>query len=190
MRHFRPEPLDSEALSQVLNDAVAAAITAPAPHHTKPWRFVFVSEATKPKLLAAMESRWRRDLADIDGLDLAQIDARVARGRVLHEAPCLVVPCLVRDGAHEYPDARRGEAERDMFTLSGGAAIENFLIHLSTQGWDSAWVSSSIFCATEVCDVLDIPHTWQPLGVIAVGKAAQQPGPRGDVETGDFIEHR
>jgi coenzyme F420-0:L-glutamate ligase/coenzyme F420-1:gamma-L-glutamate ligase len=190
VRQFDQSPIDQASLGRALNDAVAAAITAPAPHHSSPWRFVFVSPETKQQLLAAMESRWRKDLSEIDGLEGDHIEKRVKRGRVLHDAPCLVVPCLTRDEAHAYPDPRRSSAEWDMFTLSGGAAIENFLVYLAAQGWASAWVSSSIFCAADVCEVLQISSDWQPLGVIAVGKAATTPAPREPRDVENFIVRR
>jgi coenzyme F420-0:L-glutamate ligase/coenzyme F420-1:gamma-L-glutamate ligase len=190
VREFDKSPLDQLALAHVLSDAVAAAITAPAPHHSSPWRFVLVSTETKQQLLKVMESRWRQDLAEIDGLDSDQIQKRISRGRLLHDAPCLVVPCLSRHEAHAYPDTRRSSAEWDMFTLSGGAAIENFLVYLAAQGWASAWVSSSIFCASDVCEVLQIPSDWQPLGVIAVGKPAATPTPREPRDVENFIVRR
>lgn len=190
IRQFDPAPIDPKELSDLLTHATAAAITAPAPHHTQPWRFVHVSAEMKPKLLSAMEERWRRDLSDLDALTSDQIEKRVARGQLLHDAPALVVPCLTREGAHRYPDDRRAAAERDMFTLSAGAAIENFLIYVSAQGWGSAWVSSSIFCPADVCKTLQIPEEWQPLGVIAIGKAASAPAPRKGSNVRDFIIHR
>lgn len=190
VREFDQGPLGQDELAQILTKAVAAAVTAPAPHHTRPWRFVFINTETKPKLLAAMESRWRQDLAEIDACDEVTIEKRIARGRVLHLAPALVVPCITRADAHDYPDFRRAEAERDLFTLSGGAAIENFLIFLATQGWGSAWVSSSIFCADDVVETLEIPSDWQPLGVIAVGKPALKPKNRESLDVQDFITWR
>jgi nitroreductase len=38
IRAFRPEPVAREALDAL----VAAACIAPAPHHSRPWRFVVV----------------------------------------------------------------------------------------------------------------------------------------------------
>ena len=44
-------------------EAVAAACTAPAPHHTRPWLFVALDDAVgKRALLAAIASAWREDL--------------------------------------------------------------------------------------------------------------------------------
>src|SRR5882757_1505453 len=125
VRFFTAEAVDPEAVRR----AVAAAITAPAPHHTTPWRFVLVETASvRERLLTAMRSRWAEDLAG-DGFTPEQIARRLRRGDLLVEAPLLVVPCLVTtDGAHSYPDPRRSDAERTMFQVAMGAGVENFLV--------------------------------------------------------------
>ncbi|MDQ1625699.1 MAG: dehydro coenzyme reductase / coenzyme F420-0:L-glutamate ligase / coenzyme, partial [Actinomycetota bacterium] len=103
VRTFSAEPVDPASVRQ----AVAAALTAPAPHHTVPWRFVLIeSAAAKDRLLDAMLDAWIEDLRG-DGFTEEQIARRTRRGLVLRSAPYLVVPCLVAEGAHDYPDARR-----------------------------------------------------------------------------------
>jgi coenzyme F420-0:L-glutamate ligase/coenzyme F420-1:gamma-L-glutamate ligase len=124
-------------------------------------------------LLDAMVEAWMADLRN-DNFTDEQITRRIKRGDVLRDAPLLVVPCLVTTGsAHSYPDVRRNSAEREMFLVSMGAAVENFLITLATDGWGSAWVSSTMFCKPVVRDVLDLPGDWDPMGAVAIGRAAQ-----------------
>jgi coenzyme F420-0:L-glutamate ligase/coenzyme F420-1:gamma-L-glutamate ligase len=175
VREFSDQPVHGDAVRR----AVAAAVTAPAPHHTTPWRFVLLeSEAARTELLDAMLDAWRRDLRELDGWDEERIARRTARGDVLRRAPYLVVPCLVSDGAHAYPDARRAAAEREMFTVAIGAAVQNLLVTLSGEGYGTAWVSSTMFCRDTVRTALDLPADWDPMGAIAVGRPATAPPER------------
>ncbi|GAA3991475.1 coenzyme F420-0:L-glutamate ligase [Allokutzneria multivorans] len=168
-------PVDAGAVRR----AVAAALTAPAPHHTRPVRFVWVRDrALRSKLLDAMTEAWRTDLTG-DGMTPERIDRRVGRGRILYEAPEIVLPFLLREGAHTYPDALRSEAERTMFTVAGGAAVQGLLVALAAENLGSCWVSSTIFCPDVVRGVLDLPSTWEPLGGVAVGHPLDgDPSPR------------
>ncbi len=184
VREFTREPVDAE----LIDAAIADAVTAPAPHHTQPWRFVIVTDR-RAAFLAAMREAWRTDLQS-DGFDDAAIERRLARGDVLHRAPALVVPCLVTDGAHPYPDERRRAAEERMFVVAGGAAVQNLLISLAARDLGSCWVSSALFCAQTVRDALDLPGDWQPLGTIGVGHPAADAPARPPRSPSAFTLHR
>ncbi|WP_217228566.1 coenzyme F420-0:L-glutamate ligase [Streptomyces anulatus] len=186
VREFTDEPVDPGAVRR----AVAAAVTAPAPHHTTPWRFVLLESAeSRTRLLDAMRDAWIEDLRR-DGKSEESIAKRVRRGDVLRNAPYLAVPCLVMDGSHTYGDERRDTAEREMFVVAAGAGVQNFLVALAGERLGSAWVSSTMFCRSVVREVLSLPSSWDPLGAVAVGHAAGVPRERGVRDAEAFLTVR
>jgi coenzyme F420-0:L-glutamate ligase/coenzyme F420-1:gamma-L-glutamate ligase len=170
VREFTAAAVPAEAVRR----AIAAAITAPAPHHSQPWRFVVLeSVAARTRLLDRMLAAWQSDLT-ADGFTAEQIARRVRRGEPLRRAPLIIVPCLVADAAHPYPDARRAAAERTMFAVSMGAAVENLLVALAVEGLGSCWVSSTLFCRDAAAEALGLPPDWEPMGAVGVGYPATQ----------------
>ncbi|HEX6231047.1 MAG TPA: coenzyme F420-0:L-glutamate ligase [Actinomycetota bacterium] len=155
---------------EVLEEAVRAACTAPAPHHTRPWTFVALrSDAAKRRLLGAMAEAWRDDLRG-DGLPEEAIARRLSKSdAVLGTAPVLIVPFVRFAGAHRYPDAGRAHAEQEMFLLSAGAAIQNLLLAFHAQGYGSCWISSTLFCQEETREALGVGGEWFALGTVAAG---------------------
>lgn len=169
---------DDEVDADIVRSAIGTALTAPAPHHTAPIRFVWVrSPVRRKELLESMRQAWRSDLA-ADGLSPERIEKRLARGDLLFRAPELVLPFLVAHGAHTYSDARRTGCEHTMFTVAGGAAVQALLVALAAEGMGSCWVGSTIFAPEVVRNVLGLPADWEPLGAIAIGHPTTPLSPR------------
>ncbi len=184
VRQFANEPVPP----QLIEAAVAEALTAPAPHHTRPVRFVWLqAPATRIRLLDRMRDKWRSDLSG-DGKPADAVERRVGRGQVLYDAPEVVIPMLVPDGAHDYSDAARNDAEHTMFTVAVGAAVQALLVALAVRGVGSCWIGSTIFAADLVRDELGLPGDWEPLGAIAIGYPQQTlTEPRDPVPVTDLL---
>ncbi len=166
IRSFTDEPVEQDLLDRL----VEAACLAPAPHHSRPWRFVtVVSPAAKESLAVRMGERWRRDLL-ADGIDLVRVDELVTASHAkLIGAPALVVGCLTWDGLDRYPDPDRQRAEWGMALLSLGAAVENLMLAAADIGLASCWVAAPIFCPTEARDALALDPEWLPHAMVLVG---------------------
>ncbi|MBF6145182.1 coenzyme F420-0:L-glutamate ligase [Nocardia nova] len=180
VRTFADTPVDPG----VIRAAVGDALTAPAPHHTRPVRFVWVRQPElRARLLNSMAAQWRTDLGG-DGLDPERVERRVARGRILFDAPEVIIPFCVPDGAHDYPDERRRAAESTMFTVAVGAAVQGLLVGLATRGVGSCWIGSTIFAPEVTREVLGLAPDWNPLGAIAIGYPEEELSPRPPREAG------
>jgi coenzyme F420-0:L-glutamate ligase/coenzyme F420-1:gamma-L-glutamate ligase len=174
-----------------LEEAVRAACTAPAPHHTRPWMFVALdSDAAKRRYLGALAEAWRADLEG-DGTPPSTIDRLISTSdAVLGAAPVLIVPWIRFAGAHRYPDAERSHAEQEMFLLSGGAAIQSLLLALHAQGLGSCWISSSLFCQQEARAALGVEEEWFALGTVAAGPMPPgMPPPRPELDLSEHLRY-
>jgi coenzyme F420-0:L-glutamate ligase / coenzyme F420-1:gamma-L-glutamate ligase len=159
---FTAEPIDRDAVRR----AIAAAFTAPAPSGTVPWRFALVERAaTRIRLWDALLAARAAELR-ADGLSEPAIADRVGRDDQLRAAPLLIVPCL----------AERTSVEHTSQVLALGAGVENLLITLGADGLGSRWTTAPLRHADAIGQVLDLPVGWVPMGVVAVGHAAD-PGP-------------
>lgn len=181
VRRFSTDPVPDG----VLVSAIRAAATAPAPHHSRPWRFVECADRTA--VLAAMRTQWERDLREIDGLDDEAIARRISRGEILLNAPTVLFAFVDLEASHRYPDERRARAERDLFIAAGGGAVQSLCIALAVEGVGSAWISSTMFCADVVRGTLGLPSTWEPVGAIAIGYPGVEPGPRPGIDLGEIF---
>ncbi|MGH8986546.1 MAG: nitroreductase family protein [Acidimicrobiia bacterium] len=166
IRAFLPEPVARAALDRL----VEAACLAPAPHHSRPWRFVVVDGTDGKRALAfGMGERWRRDLAG-DGVAPDRVEELISSShRKLEGAPALVLGCLTWDGLDRYPDDARQRAEWGMALLSLGAAMENLMLAAADVGLASCWVAAPIFCPEEARDALALPPEWLPHALVLVG---------------------
>lgn len=152
---------------------VALACTAPAPHHTRPWRFAEVSPGRRDALASAMGEAWRADL-ERDGVPQGQQEKALRRSRrQIESAPTLLVGCLVADGLRVYEDDRRARAEWGLAQHSFGAALQNVLLAASVSGLAAFWISAPLYAQEAVRTALDLDAAWQPQALVALGHPAE-----------------
>lgn len=187
---------DGKVSRDALQEAVRAALAAPVPHGSRhparPWLWIVLDSPTaRWRLLGAMAAAWARDLR-WDGVDNETIRRRRERSdELLGRAPTLAIPLVSLEHADDYPDERRREAERDMFLLATGAAVQNFMLALHAQGLGSAWVSSTLFCKDVTRQALGVEPGWLPMGAVAAGPLpSSAPPPRPPMDPGAHLRFR
>ncbi|HUF52836.1 MAG TPA: nitroreductase family protein [Dehalococcoidia bacterium] len=189
VRHFAPEMVERS----LVRELVALACKAPAPHHSRPWRFAYVATAAaKERLAEAMADAWLDDLKAEDA-PVLDVSKRVNRSREqIMGAPVLLVSCLVLDEAKEQSDAGRESAERDMFMQSLGAALQNLLLAAVERGLVGYIKGAPLFCAPAVRDALKLSKGWEPAFLVLLGypEDGYAAGDRAGVDVAEFMVER
>lgn len=188
VRHFTNRTVEPEAIDAV----IAAACLAPAPHHTRPWRFVVLSPDARAVLAQAMGRAWRRDLRR-HGAEQKRIEALLKRSRdQIVAAPALILVGFLADAQRAWPDRRRRHSEAMMYAQSTGAALQNLMLAAHARGLGSYWISAPLFCPGAVRRALSLSPEFEAQALVAMGypRPGAQPPPRPPVIVDDFLIHR
>ena len=152
-----------------IEELVSLAMTAPAPHHTTPWRFVAIDSNNRLDLAESMGLKWKEDLQK-DGTagDIIEKALENSKQRIM-TAPTLLLGCLVKDGLNTYADTARAEAEWGLAQHSFGAALENLLLAAHSRDYGAYWISAPLYAQETVRNSLDLDVAWQPQAFVAIG---------------------
>src|SRR2546422_11059082 len=108
VRKFARLAVDGDTVDRL----VALACTAPAPHHSRPWRFVQVGAETRERLADAMGEAWRADF-EREGESVHTIDRVLRRSHAqLVGAPVVLLGCLTLGAAQPWAGKKRGAPGR------------------------------------------------------------------------------
>jgi len=177
---------------ELVDEALRLACMAPAPHHTRPWRYVVVSPERREALAEAMGAAWRADL-ERDGQPAALIEKLLAKSRrQITSAPVLVLACLTHEGLRAWPDERRARNEWAMAQQSVGAGMQNLMLAAHAQGLASYWISAPLFAPEAARNALDLPDDCLAQAFVVLGYPAEgaAPKPRPAVDTTRLIIDR
>ncbi len=188
LRKFARLAVDSDTVERL----VVLACTAPAPHHSRPWRFVQVGSETRERLADAMGEAWRADL-EREAKSVHTIDRLLRRSHAqLVESPVLLLACVSLADSHRWPDGQRRLAERDMFVQSLGAALQNLLLAAGESGLAGYLKGAPLFCGPAVRSALDLPADWEPTFLVLLGYPEKnaEPPPRDAIDVEQFLLQR
>jgi coenzyme F420-0:L-glutamate ligase/coenzyme F420-1:gamma-L-glutamate ligase len=188
LRQLAARPVPRE----ILDEALALACLAPAPHHTRPWRYVIVSPERRQSLAEAMGAAWRRDLEHDGHREEVIAKLLVKSHRQITLAPALVLVCLTHEGLREWPDERRARNEWAMAQQSVGAGMQNLMLAAHARGLASYWISAPLFAPEAAAAALALPDDYVAEAFIVLGYPAPgvTPKPRPPTDTSRLIIER
>jgi coenzyme F420-0:L-glutamate ligase/coenzyme F420-1:gamma-L-glutamate ligase len=171
IRDFDPEPIATDVIERLLT----AACNSPSAHNQQPWRFcVILDESDKARLAQSMGEALRDDRIS-DGIDLDEAQAEVDRSYDrITGAPVVIVFCLTMEDMDRYLDEFRSHAEYLMAVQSVAMAGENLLLMAHAEGLGACWICGPLFTQDIVREVLDLPSSWEPQGMIILGHPAHE----------------
>ena len=184
VRQFAAEPVPP----QLIEDAVAEALTAPAP--------------ITPGRCASCGCRHRRRAAGCSsgcatsGAPTSPATAgrptrssgdwAAVRSSTTH--PKSSFRCWCPTARTVIPTPRAPMPSTPCSPSRSGAAVQALLVALAVRGVGSCWIGSTIFAADLVRDELSLPDDWEPLGAIAIGYPEQPvTEPRQPVAVNDLL---
>ncbi len=158
MRHFLPDPIDSELLLRLLD----AAHHAPSVGFMQPWRFMRISCPTLRKAIHALVEQER--LLTAKALNEREDEFMKLKVEAILECPEVLVAALCDQREH-YIFGRRTLPEMDLASLA--CAIQNMWLAARAEGIGLGWVS--MFDPDALKTLLKMPEDSQPLAVLCLG---------------------
>jgi 5,6-dimethylbenzimidazole synthase len=158
MRHFRPDPVDSDTLRRLLE----AAHRAPSVGLMQPWRFIRITDrALRRKIHVLVEQERKLTTAA-----LGERSEEFMRLKVEGILDCgeLLVAALA-DGRERHVFGRRTLPEMDLASVA--CAIQNLWLAARAEGLGLGWVS--LFDPEALAWLLDMPPGSKPVAILCLG---------------------
>lgn len=155
-----------------LEQAFQAAMTAPDHHRLKPTRFVVIP-ATEREAFGDLLSQALADTGQTEEAQLERVKNHPFR------APLLV---LALTKLQDHPKVPHFEQ-----ILSSGAAVQNFLLSLQSNGYSTMWRSGAVVESKLFKQALGLTEADLISGIIYIGTAVKAIPARTEIFTNEFV---
>ena len=155
-----------------LEQAFQAAMTAPDHHRLKPTRFVVIP-STEREAFGDLLSQALADTGQTEEAQLERVKNHPFR------APLLV---LALTKLQDHPKVPHFEQ-----ILSSGAAVQNFLLSLQSNGYSTMWRSGAVVESKLFKQALGLTEADLISGIIYIGTAVKAIPARTEIFTNEFV---
>ncbi len=177
MRRLRPDPVPDELIKKIIN----AGLGAPSGGDVQHWRFIVVKDAAIKKQI---QLRYKKALDQVlpryqsnppppgktEEQKQRMLKAVVYLTEHFHEAPVLIVGCLVGDFA----------ASIGLAKMSGASiypAVQNMLLAARGLGLGATLTTRHLIFEKEVNDILGLPDNAETFAILPIGYPVGKFGP-------------
>ena len=164
---IEPAPTASQ-----LEQAIAAALTAPDHHRLHPWRFVVIQGEQREAFGHLLSESLAAD-GDMDPHQLERVKNHPLR------APMILVCIMQYRPHHKVPAYEQ--------ILSCGAGIQNLLLILQAQGYSSMWRSGAASESASLKRALGCSANDEIAGLVYIGTSPKEIAPRHPLNVADFL---
>jgi nitroreductase len=176
IRYFRDDPVPDALIEQVLD----AAIRAPSGSNRQSWHFVVV---TDPAIKKTLQGYYKQSF-DVYASMMAHVppregvseatQARVVKSAVylsehLHEAPVLIVPCIVFEQGRIQGDGPMQDLARKSIYSSIYPAVQNLLLACRAVGLGACLTTLHLMYEEPIAKLLGLPDNAETMALIPVG---------------------
>lgn len=185
IRKFQPQEVPKETIEAL----IAAARLAPSGTNKQPWQFIVYQGEAKVQFVARMAAGLAREEA---GEDMVLPNSRWGMPdakntlRIMEEAPIIIAVLNTCGKSILSPLTRDQRVTEIVDSLSIGAAIQNLLLQAEREGIATLWIANTCFAYPELVDFMGTEH--QLISAIALGYAAESPGPRPRKPLAEILE--
>jgi F420 biosynthesis protein FbiB-like protein len=192
IRYFTTEPVPDELVTKLLD----AAIRAPSGSNRQAWHFVVVTDPATKKTLQEFYKQsfdtYASLMADVPprpGVS-EETQARVVKSAVylsehLHEAPVLIVPCLVFEQGRIAGDGAMQDLARKSLYSSIYPAVQNLLLACRAHGLGACLTTLHLMYEEPIAHLLGLPENAETMALIPIGWPNAKFGPVKRVPVGE-----
>ncbi len=184
IRRFKAEAPPRAMLEQL----IAAAITAPSASNKQPWRFLMVSNAAvKQQMAALIRAAVERTAQKITPGFEESFRAYGDYFTRFEGAPVVIVPLfrpltllsnMVEPGLKESEQSDIEVMEMYSGLVSVSLAVQNLLLMAQELGLGASGMTGPLIARSELKHLLAVPPSWDIAAVIPVGFPDETPDPK------------
>lgn len=159
--------------------AIECAMTAPDHKKLQPWRFIITQGNKRHELGRALLAAARAK-AEREGTELDEATAEKTSKMPLR-APMLITVVTRMQYHEKVPQFEQ--------LLSAGAAVQNLILALKAQGFDTVWRTGPLANEPAIKSYFNVGAEDYVTAMVYVGSSHCEMPMRGDIETKDFIKY-